>query len=98
MQEKKKSNASTPDVSKKQELSKEQQEIAEWLDKVRFKKQIFGGVSETDVWNKISELNEMYNKALIAERARYDTLLNQYRIAAIQKLKAANAGKGKSNE
>lgn len=98
MQEKKKSNASTPDVSKKQELSKEQQEIAEWLDKVRFKKQIFGGVSETDVWNKISELNEMYNKALIAERARYDTLLNQYRIATIQKLKAANAGKGKSNE
>ena len=51
--------------------------IAPWLKKVKFRKQIFGGVSERDVWKKIGELNEMFNRALIAERARYDALLEQ---------------------
>jgi len=49
--------------------------IAEWLRKVKFRKQIFGGVSQADVYKKISELNDMYREALIAERARYDALL-----------------------
>ena len=53
----------------------EEQRIAAWLSKVRFRKQLFGGVSEKDVWKKIGELNEMYKRALIAERARYDALL-----------------------
>lgn len=55
----------------------EQESIADWLKKVRFKKKLFGGVSEYDVWRKIDELNNMYNAALIAERVRYDTLLEQ---------------------
>lgn len=54
-------------------------EIEEWLENVRFRKQFFGGVSEQDVWKKISELNEMYEAALKAERIRYDTLLEHYR-------------------
>ena len=49
--------------------------IAEWLRKVKFRKQIFGGVSQADVFKKIGELNDMYRGALIAERARYDALL-----------------------
>ncbi len=49
--------------------------IAEWLQKVKFRKQIFGGVSEADVFKKIGELNELYREALIAERTRYETLL-----------------------
>lgn len=58
-----------------QPLNREQKRIFVWLRKVRFKKQLFGGVSERDVWKKIEELNAMYNLALIAERARYDALL-----------------------
>ena len=46
---------------------------------MRFRKQIFGGVNERDVWKKIEELNAMYNTALVAERARYDALLEQQR-------------------
>ena len=42
---------------------------------LKFRKQVFGGVRETDVWKKIGELNDMYRQALIAERARYDALL-----------------------
>ena len=49
--------------------------IAEWLRKVKFRKQIFGGVSQADVFKKIGELNDMYREAQIAERARYDALL-----------------------
>ena len=49
--------------------------IAEWLRNVKFRKQIFGGVSQADVFKKIGELNDMYREALIAERARYDALL-----------------------
>lgn len=55
----------------------EQQRIAQWLKKVKFKKQFFGGVNEKDVWKKIAELNDMYNVAIACERARYDALLEQ---------------------
>ena len=62
-----------------QPLNCEQRRILQWLRKVRFRKQIFGGVNERDVWKKIEELNAMYNTALVAERARYDALLEQQR-------------------
>jgi len=53
--------------------------IADWLDKVSFRKQFFGGLSETDVWKKINELDQMYQAALDAERIRYDTMIEHYR-------------------
>ena len=57
-------------------LSPELEErIAAWLQKVKFRKKIFGGVDEADVWQKINALNDMYKEAWIAERARYDALL-----------------------
>lgn len=60
-------------------LNCEQKRILQWLRKVRFRRQMFGGVSERDVWKKIEELNAMYDAALTAERARYDALLEQQR-------------------
>ena len=60
-------------------MSREQRRIAEYLKQVKFRKQLFGGVSERDVWKKIGELNEMFNAALVAERARHDALLEQQR-------------------
>lgn len=65
-----------PDQEK---LSREQKKIAKWLKQVKFRKTLFGGVSERDVWKKIAELNEMYNVALAAERARFDALLEEQR-------------------
>lgn len=52
-----------------------QQQIESWLKQVKFRRRLFGGVDEAQVWTKIRELNDMYQKALIAERARYDALL-----------------------
>ena len=60
-------------------INAEQQKIIQWLKKVHFKKRIFGGVSEADVWKKIGELNTMYDAALAAERIRYDTMIEHYR-------------------
>ena len=53
----------------------QEEKISEWLKQVKFRKRLFGGVRESDVWKKISELNDMYRDALIAERARYDALI-----------------------
>ena len=53
---------------------RQEQHIAQWLKKIRFRKALFG-VSEKDVWKKIGELNDMYQELLAAERIRYDALL-----------------------
>lgn len=58
-------------------LNHEQERIQKWLKQVRFKKTLFGGVEEADLWKKIAELNSLYEAALSAERARYDALLAQ---------------------
>lgn len=58
-------------------VNREHRRMIAWLKTVRFKKKLFGGVSERDVWKKIEELNGMYNLALMAERARYDALLQE---------------------
>lgn len=55
----------------------QEERISGFLQKVKFRKQVFGGVSEADVWSKIGELNELYRQALLAERARYDALLKE---------------------
>ena len=54
-----------------------QLQINQWLKTVRFRKQLFGGLNEQDVWKKIEELNDMYGEALMAERIRYDVLLEE---------------------
>ena len=52
-------------------------EIAKGLSKVKFRQKTVGGLDPADVWKKIEELNSLYEKALAAERIRYDLLLQQ---------------------
>ena len=66
-----------PGIGNAEPLNHEQERIYNWLKKVRFKKVLFGGVKETDLWKKIAELNSLYEAALSAERARYDALLKE---------------------
>ena len=63
-------------------LSREQLKISRWLKKLKFRKVLFGGVSEQDVWKRMNELNSMYEVALAAERARCDALIEQARAEA----------------
>lgn len=69
-------------------LSYEQKRIRKWLKQVRFRKTVFGGVDEADVWKKIAELNALYETALAAERARYDALLAERTRVIVQRCKA----------
>jgi len=55
------------------------EEILKWIRDLKFRKKLIGGVDEEDVLKKIDELNSLYEKALINERMRYDTLLRQIR-------------------
>ena len=58
-----------------EEMSPEEEEILRWLKETKFRKVAFGGVSEADVWKKISELNDLYDAAFRAQRAHYEALL-----------------------
>lgn len=71
------------------------QNIVNFLRKIRFKRS-FLGVSEADVWKKIQELDALYEKAIQAERQRYEVLLEEHQrqcAAAIKRLKAAAQNK-----
>ena len=76
---KKKTQEPSLSSTEKEPVNAEQQKVIDWLKKVRFRKQLFGGISEADVWKKLDELNKLYDAALAAERVRYDTLLNEYK-------------------
>lgn len=65
-------------MSNESRFPPEQEErIIDFLKNVKFRKQIFGGVQEADVWKKIGELNELYRQGILAERARCDALLEE---------------------
>ena len=76
-------------------LNGEQQRIVQWLTRVRFRRKLLGGVNERDVWKKIDELNRLYHLALVAERARYDALLQAQREAAAGAEDNKREGEGK---
>lgn len=65
--------------SEYQELNAEQVKIADWLEKLKFRKQLVGGINEYDVWKKIVELNAMYEDALKTERLRCSILIDYYK-------------------
>lgn len=56
-------------------ISREQEEIVQWLRKVKFRKNLLGGVDEVQMWKKLEELYALYAAAIRAERTRYDALL-----------------------
>ncbi len=56
------------------DISAEENTILEWINSIKFKKRLFGGIDESDVWKKIDELNTLYEKLLIAERSKCITL------------------------
>lgn len=74
-----------PITSLETEFPDMEERIASWMEKIRFRKQIIGGLDEADVWTKIRELNDLYKSALAAERMRYDTLLAERTKGGVQR-------------
>lgn len=57
--------------------SKSLEEIAEFIKKMKFRKSLFGGVSENSVWKKIDDLNNEYKSVFDAQEVKYQTLLEE---------------------
>ncbi len=60
-------------------IEENRESILSWVKSLKFKKKIFGGVDEADVLKKMEELNDLYERALLQQRAGYEALLQQYR-------------------
>lgn len=69
-------------------LGQAQQLLHNWHKSVRFRKALFGGVDEGDLWKKLGDLYTLYDKALCSERGRYDGLLEAYTTAAGEQMDA----------
>ena len=62
------------------------EDIAEFIDKMKFQKSLFGGVNEQSVWKKIDDLNNEYKSVFDEQEIKYRTLLEE-RDLEIKKLK-----------
>lgn len=74
-----------------QPLNHEHEKLLRWLQTVKFRRVLFGGVDEVQVWKKLEELDRLYAAALGAERARYDALLEKQTSADSDKEEPGNA-------
>lgn len=92
-----KNNQPPQEAAQPEPLNFEQTRIRQWLQQVRFRKAVVGGVSEADVWKKLGELNGLYEAALAAERARYDALLQEHMERVLQQL-AGNEPAGRAED
>lgn len=59
-----------------EERNSEHQKLVRWFRGLRFRRSFFG-LNERDVWNKLEELNRMYEASILAERIRYETMLSE---------------------
>ena len=50
--------------------SRTMEDVAEYISKMRFKKKLFGGVDEADVWRQIEELHREYEAVFLAQEIR----------------------------
>lgn len=62
-----------------QPVNPEHERLMEWLQTVKFKKTVVGGIDEVQMWKKLEELDRLYDAAIRAERARYNALLDTYK-------------------
>ncbi len=51
--------------------------IEKFLKELTFKKQIIGGVSESDVLKKIQNLSALYTEAFKNQEIRYQAIINE---------------------
>ena len=57
--------------------AKNMDDIAELFKTLRFRKQLIGGVSEMDVWKKLSKVQEEYRSAYEIQQERYEASLQE---------------------
>lgn len=53
------------------------QDVADALSAMRFRKKLFGGVEEADVWRKLETLQRTYQEVYDQQGAYYQALLDE---------------------
>lgn len=53
------------------------QDIADALSAMKFRKKMFGGVEEADVWRKLESLQRTYQEVYDQQAAYYQALLDE---------------------
>lgn len=71
--------------------SEEHEKIIEFLKTVKFRKKMIGGLDARSVWKKLDELNRLYDAAIRAEKIRGNTLLAEYKRAALSEISRRDA-------
>lgn len=56
---------------------KSMKEVAVYIQKMRFRKKLFGGVDESDVWRQLSDLHREYQTAFDAQQEVNRVLLQE---------------------
>lgn len=71
--------------------AKTMDDVALYMKQLRFKKKIFGGVLEMDVWRKLEQLHHQYQTVFTVQQALYEQQLEQkdQRIAQLEAQLAA---------
>lgn len=55
-------------------MAKKIEDISKFIKEIKFKKKLFGGVDELEVWNKIEALNLEYKELYQIQQAKIDYL------------------------
>lgn len=69
------------------------QDIAEALSAMKFRKKMFGGVEEADVWRQLEALQRTYQEVYNQQAAYYQALLDQ-RDRELKQLKSGGDAHG----
>lgn len=57
--------------------AKNMDDIGEVFKKLRFRKTLFGGVSQKDVWRKLEQVQKEYRSAYECQQAAYEARLKE---------------------
>lgn len=55
-------------------MAKKIEDISRFIKEIKFKKKLFGGVDELEVWNKIEALNLEYKELYQIQQTKIDYL------------------------
>lgn len=64
-------------MSKPDETKQSLLDIADHLKELKFKKKLFGGVDQLDVWNKLYQIDKEYQAAIKIQREYYERKIRE---------------------
>ena len=74
-------------------MENQMQSICEKLKAMKFRKRLFGGVDEADVWRQLESLQQEYQTVYDAQAAYYQALLDERDQSVARLMRRGSAGK-----